>query len=98
MVYAYDMDPSKLKNEELPRMKKVNKNFIIYRWVELALLVTGILLIIVHRNDPDRSFWFGFGVTLAIQAAISLGADFYAEKRAGIYSGQLENFTQRQST
>ncbi|MBK8140711.1 MAG: hypothetical protein IPK57_06640 [Chitinophagaceae bacterium] len=34
-VYAYDMNPSALKEKELPRMKKVMKNFVIYRWVEI---------------------------------------------------------------
>ncbi len=98
MVYAYDMDPGKLKNEELPRMNKVNRDFVIYRWVETALLVTGIMLIVLYRSNPVRSFWLGLGITLAMQAAIGLGADYFAEKRAKIYSNQLEYFSQRQPT
>src|SRR3974390_1876133 len=34
VVYAYDMNPGKLKNEELPRMRTVNQRFVIYRWIE----------------------------------------------------------------
>jgi len=43
-VYDYDMNPSQLKNIELPRMKTVMKNFVIYRWVEIALVLTGVFL------------------------------------------------------
>lgn len=40
-VYAYDMNPRHLEIEELPRMKKVMKNFITLRYVEIALILTG---------------------------------------------------------
>src|SRR5882672_3895210 len=91
-VYAYDMDPGKLKEQELPRMKTVNKSFVIYRWIEIVLLLAGIVLIFLYRANPDKAFWFGLGLTLAIQATLMLPADYFAEKRAKIYSGQLENF------
>ncbi|NJO25286.1 MAG: hypothetical protein HC867_05135 [Bacteroidia bacterium] len=46
VAYKTGLEPvSFIKNEELPRMKTVNKNFVIYRWVEIALTVTGIVLI-----------------------------------------------------
>ncbi|MFI5156339.1 MAG: hypothetical protein ACHQEM_09140 [Chitinophagales bacterium] len=98
MVYAYDMNPGKLKSEEVPRMNKVNRDFVIYRWVEIGLLAIGIMLIFLNRSNPKGSFWLGLGITLAIQAAIALGADYFAEKRAKIYCIQLENFSQRQPT
>jgi hypothetical protein len=40
-VYAFDMNPGELKNNEFPRMQKVVKNFVIYRTVQVALLVLG---------------------------------------------------------
>ena len=40
-VYAYDMNPAELKEKELPRMKTVMKNFVLYRWVEIVLLIIG---------------------------------------------------------
>jgi hypothetical protein len=93
MVYAYDMDPAKLKSEELPRMKKVNQHFVIYRWLEIFFVVVGLILIFLFRNEPGRAFWFGLGTTFAIQAAIMLLADHFAEKRAGSYTRHLEIFT-----
>ena len=50
-VYAYDMNPAKLKNEELPRMKTVNRNFLIYRWVEILFVVTGLVLIFLYNKQ-----------------------------------------------
>jgi hypothetical protein len=94
-VYAYDMDPGKLKTQELPRMKTVNKNFVFYRWVELFLILVGLILVFIFRNHEGSAFWYGLGITLAIQSAIMLGADYLAEKRAIKYSTGLEIFVNK---
>ncbi|MBS1596664.1 MAG: hypothetical protein JST75_00455 [Bacteroidetes bacterium] len=91
-VYAYDMDPGKLKMQEFPRMQTVNKNFVIYRWIEIAFLIAGGTLIFLYRNDPDKIFWFGLGITLVIQAALLLIADQIAAQRASVYTSLLEKF------
>jgi len=97
-VYAYDMNPDKLKADELPRMKTVSKNFIMYRWIEIVLIFSGILLVFLFKANPDKSFWFGLGLALAIQAATMLLADYFAEQRASVYIKLLENFTQHNKT
>lgn len=91
-VYAYDMNPTELKTKELLRMEKVNRNFVVYRYIEIALLVVGLVLIVLYRSQPDKNFWMGLGVALAIEAIISLGADHFAEKRAGVYTTGLKEF------
>ena len=91
-VYAYDMNPDELKNKEILRMEKVNKNFVIYRYTEIALLLLGLGLFFYYRNNIDKSFWVGLGIALAIEAAISLGADFFAEQRAGHYTRGLQSY------
>jgi hypothetical protein len=92
-VYAYDMNPAELKMKEIPRMEKVNRNFVIYRWIELVLLVTGLILTMVYGQNPGRSFWYGFGIALSLQAGIMLAADYYAEKRALQYTKGLQSYT-----
>ncbi len=89
-VYAFDMNPAKLKNEELPRMQAVNKNFVIYCWIEIILLITGIVLVIGYKDNPAKYFLFGLGLMIAVEAAIMLGADYFAGKRAIMYTQQLE--------
>jgi hypothetical protein len=94
-VYAYDMNPGQLKNEELPRMKTVNKNFVIYRWVEIACILGGAVLIFYCKTNPDKAFWYGLGMTLVIQATLMLGADYFAEKRAIQYSKGIDSLFEK---
>lgn len=91
--YAYDKNPGELKNKELPRMETVMKNFIIYRYVEIALAVIGILLFLWFKNDESKIFWKGFGIALAIMAVLALTADYFAEKRGHVYLKGLKEFT-----
>jgi hypothetical protein len=88
-VYAYDMNPTELKNKEIPRMEAVNKNFVIYRYAETALLIIGLGIFFVCKDNPDKSFWIGLGLALAIETAVSLGAGFFTEKRAKEYTKEL---------
>lgn len=92
-VYAYDMNPSQLKEKELPRMRVVMKNFVMYRWIELFLLVVGAVLCIYFAPDGN-DFWQGFGTSLAIMSFLALIADFFAERRGKIYTSGIESFIQ----
>jgi hypothetical protein len=83
-------------------MKEVNKNFIIYRWVEIALLLVGLALVFKFKEPLNTSitwggnnFWYGFGLFLAIQSAVMLGADYFAEKRALHYTKLLNEFVNK---
>ena len=91
-VYAYDANPSELKMKELPRMQAVMKNFVIYRWVEIVLAITGIVLFVYFRSNPAQIFWKGVGLTLAIMALLALTADYFAEVRGRIYINGIESF------
>jgi Na+/melibiose symporter-like transporter len=93
-VYAYDMNPSELKEKELPRMKTVLQNFVIYRYTEIALLLVGLALYIYFIRDIKNDFWRGFGLALAIMALLALIADFFAEKRGKTYTKGIESFIQ----
>ena len=95
IAYNIGIEPvSFVKQKELPRIKIVMKNFVIYRWIEIAFIVAGLALIFLYRSNPDRSFWFGLGITLAIQATLMLGADYFAEKRGGIYTEELQKIVE----
>lgn len=98
-VYAYDMNPAELRDKELPRMKKVMKNFASYRWTEIFLAVFGLALFfrfyVVCEGDACRFSFFrkGMGLTLTIMSVIALVADYFAERRGKIYLQGLESFT-----
>ena len=80
-------------NKEIPRMETVMKNFIIYRWVEIAMAITGIIVFFYFKNSIDKQFWKGFGLTLAIMALMALAADYFAEQRGHVYVNAIKEFT-----
>ena len=94
-TYAYDLNPSDLKTKEIPRMEKVNQNFVLYRWIEIVFLLIGIILTFLYRSNTEKSFWYGLGLGLAIQAAVMLGADYFAAARAKVYINALKEFTEK---
>lgn len=78
----YESDPVVYKAEETKRMEAVVKNFVIYRYIEITLLVAGILLMLGLRHNE---LWHAVGIGLAVQSALMLTLDYFAEKRAGEY-------------
>ncbi len=95
MVYAYDMNPDKLKKEELPRMKTVMKNFVIYRYVEIVLVIAGLGMFYYFSNNPTKDFWKGLGAGLFIMSILALSADYFAERRGHVYTNGLESFVSK---
>lgn len=74
--------PKSIKTIEIPRMEKVMKNFVVYRYVEIALIILGIVLMYSSMQD---TFWRGLGLGLFMQASIVLCLDFFAERRGHSY-------------
>jgi hypothetical protein len=79
-----------INETEMPRMKKVMSLFVVLRWIEIVLVITGTALIILFYNKPDKLFLFGVGLALTVQATIILATDFFAEKRAKEYSHHMQ--------
>ena len=69
-------EPQKIASEEIPRMEKVMSNFVIFRYVEIALIILGIALMYSSKHD---TFWKGIGLGLFMQAGIVLSLDFLNE-------------------
>ena len=72
----------RVRSEEIPRMEVVVRNFVLYRWIEIGLLVAAILLL---AFAPAASAWRGAGIGLLVQAGLMLALDFFAERRAMVY-------------
>lgn len=92
IVYKMDMDPSALKTSELPRMEKVMKNFAVYRYTEIGLLIAGLAMFVFFRRNDQQQFWAGFGIALALQAFLMLFADGFAESRGRKYRKGMETY------
>lgn len=90
VAYKMGMEPVRYtQSDELPRMQQVMKRFAIFRWVEILCFVGGLLLVFLLRKQPEKAFWYGLGLALAIQAAITFTADTVAERRGETYTGEL---------
>jgi hypothetical protein len=80
-------EPQKIQTEEIPRMEKVLKNFVYYRYFEIAMILLGVILMF---SLSKYGFWKGFGLGLFIQCAILLSLDFFAEKRGHTYLQHIQ--------
>lgn len=78
--------PHQIEQEEIPRMKTVMRNFVLYRWIEITLLLLGIALLAFTISG---SMWKGFGLGLLVQSAIMLLLDYFAESRGEAYLDYL---------
>jgi hypothetical protein len=74
-------DKAKILLEEIPRMEVVMKNFELYKYIEIGLIVAGIGLLVLSRNEIIN----GVGLGLAIQSSIMLLLDFIAAVRGDVY-------------
>jgi hypothetical protein len=82
------LEKEKIQTEEIPRMNVVMKNFILYRWVEIGLLVLGLVFFFYFKPD---TLMRGLGLGLFIQSALMLFLDYFAEKRGFEYVDFLKN-------
>ncbi len=77
-----DADPLAFVSDETSRMATVIRNFHIYKAIEIALLLCGVLMTLMSRQTE---VFYGAGVGLVAQAALMLVLDLFAEKRAYEY-------------
>lgn len=81
----------KLKNvtEEIPRMKTVMKNFIANKWIELVLILIGLITFFSYH---PMTFCKGLGLGLIIQTGFILLFDSFAERKEKNYPVYLQTF------
>jgi hypothetical protein len=79
-----------LQTTEIPRIKIVLQNFVFYKWIEISLMITSIILTII-LNKSSQSFWRGLALGLLVQAFLMLCLDLMAQQRAEIYLQFLLN-------
>ena len=77
-----------IQKEEIPRMEGVMRNFVIFRYTEITLIILGIILMYGFRQNFLLN---GIGLGLFIQSGIVLVLDFFAERRGEVYLTYLRN-------
>lgn len=84
-------NPARLRDLELARMDRVNRQF---RWlalVEIGLAAAGAGLA-SYGVVADKPGWTGAGVALGVESLVTLGLDYFAARRAADYTRALETF------
>lgn len=77
-----------IQTKEIPRMEKVMRNFVIFRYTEITLIIIGVILMYGARQN---SLWNGIGMGLFIQSSTVLLLDFFAERRGEVYLEYLKS-------
>lgn len=83
---ALQSDRAHIAAVELPRMKAVIRNFVLYRWIEIVLLLAGVVTLLAAAKG---TLVRGAGLGLALQSALMLALDLFAERRAQVYLEML---------
>lgn len=78
-------NPRVFRDDELARIRGVNRTFVILEIVEAVMIVGGTTLAIAGRDT-----WRGVGIGLAISGATMLGLDALAHARGSRYERALE--------
>lgn len=80
--------PDVFKAEESARMRVVNRNFDLYKRLEIGLLLIGVACA-AFGAARDRGLLAGVGTGLVVQGGLMLVLDFFAEARADVYTAAL---------
>ena len=92
LVYAYDMNKSEITVTEKERIDKVEKNFTIFKYAEIFLMILGVTGIVIFRQNQAQQILYGISIGLLLQASICFVVDAIASKRAAVYSAQIKMF------
>jgi len=76
IVYAFDMNPSKIQQQEIPRIKKLISGMKTYMIVESIVLGAGAILVFLYFDKQSTaSFLPGLGWGLVIAGLITLSIE-----------------------
>lgn len=87
LVHLWQSNKVEFRNQEIPRMEVVMKNFSTYKKIEIAFVLIGVFLIVFTRQRP---FWLGIGVGMLMQGAVMLALDIFAEQRGEKYQSEIQ--------
>jgi len=74
--------PASFYTDEGARMARVQRNFVLIEYVELALIVVTAIAAVARKNNPMLT---GVALGLLINAALLLAFDLIAERRGAVY-------------
>ena len=90
LANTYTENVQQFIEKETPRMNRVMGSFRIYKSVEAAFIIAGLLLMFF---TTDKNMWNGIGLGLLLQGTLMIAFDLFAERRAEVYLTWLNSLT-----
>src|SRR4029077_19318416 len=82
-----DSNPSAFHTDERARMARVQRNFVVIEYVEVALILVTAVVAIAGKSNATLT---GVALGLLINAALLLAFDLIAERRGAVYLAAIE--------
>jgi hypothetical protein len=82
-----DSSPSSFYTDEGARMARVQRNFVVIEYVEVALIIVTAIVAIARKSNVTLT---GVALGLLINAALLLAFDLIAERRGAAYLAAIE--------
>jgi hypothetical protein len=82
-----DSNPARFYTDEGARMARVQRNFVLIEYVEVALIVVTTIVAIARKSNATLT---GVALGLLINAALLLAFDLLAERRGAVYLAAIE--------
>lgn len=91
---TYEQEPEQFFAEELVRMHKVNRNWKIYKIIEMVLILASVTtLFLTFRRD----FWAGSAMAALLMASALMVLDVISERNGRWYAEQLQSIAQNKT-
>ena len=88
---TYQQDSGRFFTEEQVRMHNVNRNWAIYKIIELVIILAAvILLFLAYRRD----FWAGFAMAALLMASALMVLDVIGERNGRWYAEHLQSLSE----
>ena len=87
LAAQFGSDAARFSSDEGARMIRVQRNFVVIEYVEVAIIIVSAIVALVWKHRPAAS---GVALGLLISAAFLLAFDIVAERRGAVYLQALE--------
>jgi hypothetical protein len=87
LVAELGSDAARFSSVEGARMVRVQRNFVVIEYVEVAIIIVSAVAALVWKDRPTAS---GVALGLVISGALLLAFDIIAERRGALYVQELQ--------
>ncbi|MGH9314875.1 MAG: hypothetical protein ACRD1S_16955 [Vicinamibacterales bacterium] len=87
LIAQLGSEPARFHSDEGARMVRVQRNFIVIEYVELAIIIVSAIVAVTQKSRPGLT---GVALGLLINGAFLLAFDLVAERRGAVYLSAIE--------